>query len=97
MTLSRSLGDLKAKEYGVVSSPQLIEYILHKNSLFMVICSDGVWKILENEQVISLGKEFFKKKDIGGYCIDLVKCAVYSWEKYDIYRDNISVLCVYFN
>ena len=62
----------------------------------MVICSDGVWEFLQNEQVVSLGKEFWIKNDVGGYCTNLVKCATLSWEQHHKLRGDITVVCVYF-
>lgn len=96
LAMSRSLGDFHAKECGVISYPQIVEKTLDKSSKYLVICSDGVWEFIQNEQVRDLGNVFFKKNDVGGFCSDLVKFAVHSWENFDIIRDDITVVCVYF-
>ena len=96
LAMSRSLGDFQAKECGVITTPEIIEYIINKKSRYLVVCSDGVWEFIQNEQVVSLGNEFYKKNDVGGFCSDLVKFAVHSWEQFDIIRDDITVVCVYF-
>ena len=96
LAMSRSLGDFKAKECGVIPSPQIIEHTINKNSKYAIICSDGVWEFIQNEQVRDLGNAFYKKNDVGGFCQELVKCAVHSWENFDIIRDDITVICVYF-
>jgi len=96
LAMSRSLGDFKAKECGVIPSPQIVEHTINKNSKYAIICSDGVWEFIQNEQVRDLGNAFFKKNDVGGFCQELVKCAVHSWENFDIIRDDITVICVYF-
>ena len=62
----------------------------------MVICSDGVWEFITNEQVRDLGNVFFNKNDVGGFCRELVKFAVHNWEQFDIIRDDITVICIYF-
>ena len=94
--MSRSLGDFEAKEAGVISSPQITEYTISHLSKYMIICSDGVWEFIQNEQVRDLGNAFIIKNDVGGFCTELVKFAMHSWEQFDIIRDDITVVCVYF-
>lgn len=96
LAMSRSLGDFQAKECGVINTPQIVEYTINHNTRYMTICSDGVWEFIKNEQVVTLGNEFFKKNDVGGFCTELVKFAIHSWEQFDIIRDDITVVCVYF-
>ena len=96
LTISRSLGDLEAKKIGAISNPQIVEYTLHHYTKCLTICSRGVWEFITNEQVAILGNEFYKKKDCGGFCTDLVKLAVSAWEKSGLYREDISVVCVFF-
>ena len=97
LAMSRSLGDFQAKECGVITDPQIVEHKLNHNSKYMVICSDGVWEFLTNENVRDIGNTFYQKGDIGGFCSNLVKKAVQTWEENDIIRDDITVVCVYFN
>ena len=96
LAMSRSLGDFQAKECGVIATPQIEEYIINRNSKYMVICSDGVWEFITNEQVRDLGNVFFNKNDVGGFCRELVKFAVHNWEQFDIIRDDITIICIYF-
>ena len=96
LAMSRSLGDFQAKDCGVITNPEIIEYNVNHNSKYMVICSDGVWEFLSNEQVRDLGNKFFNKGELGNFCSQLVKEAVHAWETRDIIRDDITVVCVYF-
>ena len=96
LAMSRSLGDFQAKEAGVIPTPQIVEYTISRASKYMVICSDGVWEYIKNEQVRDMGNAFFMKNDLGGFCTDLVKFAMHSWEQFDIIRDDITVVCVFF-
>ena len=96
LAMSRSLGDFQAKECGVITEPEINEYTINHNAKFMVICSDGVWEFLSNENVRDLGNEYYKKKDIGQFCSSLVQKSVEKWEEHDIIRDDITVVCVYF-
>ena len=97
LAMSRSLGDFQAKECGVTTEPLIVEHKLNHNSKYMAICSDGVWEFLTNENVRDIGNTFYQKGDIGGFCSNLVKKAVQTWEENDIIRDDITVVCVYFN
>ena len=96
LAMSCSLGDFQAKQFGVVPTPQIVEYTISKNSRYMVICSDGIWEYIQNEQVRDLGNIYFNKNNIGGFCTDLIKFAIYSWEQFNIIRDDITIVCVYF-
>ena len=96
LAMSRSLGDFQAKECGVVTEPEINEIKINHNFKYMVICSDGVWEFMQNEQVRDLGNMFYSKNQVGNFCSTLVQQAVNSWEKQDIIRDDITVVCVYF-
>ena len=96
LAMSRSLGDFQGKEAGVISTPEITEYTIQRPSKYMVICSDGVWEFIKNEQVRDMGNAFLMKNDVGGFCTELVKFAVLSWEQFDIIRDDITVVCVFF-
>ena len=96
LAMSRSLGDFQAKEAGVISTPEITEYTINRNAKYMIICSDGVWEFISNEQVRDMGNAFLMKNDVGGFCTDLVKFAMHSWEQFDIIRDDITVVCVFF-
>jgi serine/threonine protein phosphatase PrpC len=96
LAMSRSLGDFEAKECGVITEPEIIEYKMNHNSKYMVICSDGVWEFLKNENVRDLGNVYYQKGDVGNFCTNLLKKAVETWEQCDIIRDDITIVCVYF-
>jgi surface protein len=96
LAMSRSLGDLEAKECGVISTPQIMEYDINYNSKYMVICSDGVWEFITNEQVRDIGNYFYKNNDIAGFCTELIKFSEGLWEEKEIIRDDITVVSVFF-
>jgi serine/threonine protein phosphatase PrpC len=85
-----------AKDCGVITEPDILEYKLTHKSKYLLICSDGVWKHLTNQDVINLGKKYFQKGEIVPHCTLLVKKAVQEWEKVNIIRDDITIVCVYF-
>ena len=96
LAMSRSLGDFQAKNCGVISEPEIYEYTLNNSSKYMVICSDGVWDFMKNEEVRDLGNEFYKNKNLAPFVTDLIMNASKKWKNFDIIRDDISVVCVYF-
>ena len=96
LAMSRSLGDFQAKDCGVIPEPEITEFKVNHNSKYMVICSDGVWEFLKNEQVRDLGNNHYAKNEVGPFCTNLVQQAVITWEQQDIIRDDITVVCVYF-
>ena len=96
LAMSRSLGDFLAKEVGVVSIPQIIEYDINFTTKYLVICSDGVWEFIPNEQVRNIGNNFYAKDDVVGFCTELILFSTKLWEQNDIIRDDITVVSVFF-
>ena len=96
LAMSRSIGDLKGKKFGLISEPEIIEYKLNEKSKFMVICSDGVWEFLKNEDVMNMGKGYYKNNNIDGFLKEIIRLSEYWWEKEDIIRDDITAVIVFF-
>ena len=96
LAMSRSLGDLQAKECGVISTPEIIEYDINKKTKYLVVCSDGVWEFISNEQVVQICEGFYYKNDVGGFCRELINCAVNIWTEKGNTRDDITVVTVFF-
>ena len=96
LAMSRSLGDFQAKEVGVISTPQIVEYDINSSTKFLVVCSDGVWEFASNEQVRDIGNIFYARNDAASFCVELVKFSMILWEQFDIIRDDITVVSVFF-
>ena len=96
LAMSRSLGDLQAKECGVISNPQIFEYEVNSNTKYFVVCSDGVWEFLTNENVKDIGTNFYKNNDVAGFCKELVNASANIWEQFESLRDDITVVAVFF-
>ena len=95
LAVSRALGDMKAKECGVSSQPQIKEYRINHRTKFLVVGSDGIWKYLSNEDVRNLGNVYYQYKNIELFCKNLMVEACSKW-KNSIRRDDITVVCVFF-
>jgi serine/threonine protein phosphatase PrpC len=96
LAMSRSIGDLKGKKCGLISEPEIIEYNLDQKSKYMVICSDGVWEFLNNEDIMKIGIEYYLKNNIDEYLDKIIKVSEFWWEKEDTMRDDITAVIVFF-
>ena len=96
LAMSRSLGDYKGKECGIIPLPEIIEYDLNETSKYMVICSDGVWEFLSNKNVMEIGNNYYLSNDITGFTQKLIKVSEEWWEENDVVVDDITVVAVFF-
>ena len=96
LAMSRSIGDFIGKECGIICVPEIIEYNLNENSKYMVICSDGVWEFLSNENVMNIGNKYYIQNDIIGFTNKLIETATLWWEKEDIIIDDITAVIIFF-
>lgn len=49
LAVSRSIGDASLKPY-ITAEPEICEYDIGKDDLFLIISSDGVWDVMDNEE-----------------------------------------------
>jgi len=54
LAVSRAFGDRLSKEIGVVAEPELAVHELSPEDRCVVLCSDGVWDQLTNEEAVRL-------------------------------------------
>ena len=88
LILSRTLGDLYVKKYGVVSTPSICVNDIDSNIKFCVIASDGVWDVIDEGCLFEMSKNF-KNADL--FCKEIVKNALEKGSK-----DNISCIVISF-
>ncbi len=96
LAMSRSLGDFKSKEYGVINEPSFAEHILDELCKYIVVCSDGVWDFMDNEKVMKIGNKHYINNNPNGFCEEVLGNASYWWEKEDVVIDDITALIVFF-
>ena len=89
LVLSRCLGDLYCKKYGVSNIPDISMNKLDSNVKYVVVASDGVWDVVNENELMNLSKN---DKNADGLCKDLVKLAIDKETK-----DNVSCIVVSFN
>ena len=56
LMLSRSFGDWRIKDMGVIVDPHIVSYELKEDDSYCVIASDGVWDVLKDEECSFLEK-----------------------------------------
>jgi len=78
--MSRSIGDIVAASVGVICIPEVKEFIIEKNSKFIIIASDGVWEFLSNEKIVEMVNPFYKSGDSSGACDKIVAEALKRWQ-----------------
>jgi serine/threonine protein phosphatase PrpC len=52
LSMTRALGDLVSQTIGVICVPQTNEVILTENDEFIVLCSDGVWEFISDDEAV---------------------------------------------
>jgi serine/threonine protein phosphatase PrpC len=54
LNMSRSIGDLLATTVGVSNEPDVYQLGLSADFQFIIVCSDGVWEFITNEEAVRL-------------------------------------------
>ena len=59
--MSRSIGDMNFKKYGVIYEPEMFKYELEENDKIIIIGTDGLYEQLTNEDVINIAGDCMNK------------------------------------
>ena len=73
LMLTRSFGDKEMKKYGVLSTPDIYIKNVEKDDLFIVIASDGVWDVVEENEILNMTKEGISSNDFSKKIVNLAK------------------------
>ena len=57
LILTRTLGDKEMKKYGVIPTPDFFVKKIEDDDLYFIIGSDGIWDVIEQEEVYRIGME----------------------------------------
>lgn len=94
--ISRSLGDFKLKNIGIIFEPVITEYTLNKMSRFLIMGTKGLWNVLSNEKAAIQVNKTVKIKNPLDSCRVLVNKACDMWNKLKMRRDDITVITIFF-
>jgi len=89
LMLTRSFGDKEMKKYGVLSTPDIFCQNIEEDDLFVIIASDGVWDVVEEDEVFKFAQDKISSNELSKKIIDLAK-------ERDTH-DNISCIVVKLN
>ena len=96
LAMSRSIGDFSGKNLGIIPEPEIIETNFGININYIVICSDGVWEFLNNDDIMKIGNKFYKENNPRGFCKEVVDYSTKFWKKEDVVIDDITILAIFF-
>ena len=57
LILTRTLGDKEMKKYGVLPIPDFFTKKIENDDLFIIIASDGIWDVINEEELLKMGNE----------------------------------------
>jgi len=94
--MTRSLGDLAVKAFGIVSDPEVVEWALPPDEdVHIFAASDGVWEFLESEVVASTLCNTNRLEGEEQACKKLLKQAREAWSNSEgAYCDDITMVFV---
>ena len=91
LILARAFGDFAFKKYGVTCLPFINKYVITENDLFIVLASNGVWDVVNEDNMLDL---FRNNSSIStGKMSDLIVNHVMNIGS----QDNISCLVIKLN
>ena len=73
LMLTRSFGDKEMKKYGVLSTPDIFCHNIEEDDLFVIIASDGVWDVVEEDEIFKLSQDKISSSDFSKKIIQLAK------------------------
>ena len=89
LMLTRSFGDKEMKKYGVLSTPDIYFKNVEKDDIFVVISSDGIWDVVEENEIFDMAQKGISSSDLSKKIVNLAK------ERET--HDNISCIVVKLN
>lgn len=60
LSVSRALGDFSCRKLGVISEPVCSAHSIIEQDYFIVIASDGIWDVMDNDDVVNFVESYRK-------------------------------------
>ena len=99
LAISRAFGDYLAKDLGVSVEPEFQAAVTGGRGQVLIIASDGVWDVIENQKAVDLCLEFAATQDAEAAADALIRSARLEWERLvknsGITIDDISAVVVF--
>lgn len=97
IAMSRSMGDLVAKQLGVIYQPEVTVREISSDDMYIVLASDGVWELVDNRTVMEIVNEYYRRRDPKGATRALIEEASRRFDEINEARDDISVIVYFLN
>ncbi len=97
LAMSRSLGDAVVHKFGVSSEPEVIEHMVDDNDEFIILATDGVWDVVDNNHAVQMIHNFVVRSPNWNpleASSALCKFARSRWEKLSPMIDDITCVIV---
>ena len=96
LNISRSLGDLQAKELGIISEPEIVESNLKLDrGKICVIGTLSLWKFLSEEEVGVIARKHARENNAYAACRELEEIARERWKRNMRSVDDITVVIIF--
>ena len=96
LAMTRSFGDRVAATVGVMSEPEIKEFLFDEGDKFMIIASDGIWEFISSQECVDIIKNFYDKNDLKGCCEYLYQESSKRWLKEEEVIDDTTLILVFF-
>ena len=64
LMLTRAFGDYELKQYGVICNPHISKNEIDIDDKYIIIASDGVWDVMDENEIFGLSKECKNSKEL---------------------------------
>ena len=96
LKMSRSIGDFAASKEGMISDPEIIEFMLNDNVKYLVIGSNNIWEFLSSEDVMNIGYKYYDVINPNIFCNDLIQKTIEKFKVNNMVTGDIIVIVVYY-
>ena len=96
LAMTRSFGDRVAATVGVMSEPEIKEFLFDEGDKFMIIASDGIWEFISSQECVDIIKNFYDRNDLKGCCEYLYQESSKRWLKEEEVIDDTTLILVFF-
>ena len=98
LDISRCIGNLAAKDYGIIPGPEVVESDIRMNrGKFVVMGTSSLWKYLTDNEVGDIVNQYYGMADSVAACKELIDTAKDRWKSDTGGYDDISVSVIFFD
>ena len=96
LAMTRSFGDRVAATVGVISEPEIKEFLFDEGDKFMIVASDGILEFISSQECVDIIKDFYEKNDMKGCAEHLYEESSRRWLKEEEVIDDTTLILVFF-